>query len=95
MPFETSNYATWLLGLSTRYRSSQIKAAVAVNADMLKFYWSLGADIVRMEPEQPRGSKFIQRLSEDIRREIPNGGCFSRINLCCSRRNSSMRNLDV
>ena len=48
---------------------------------MLKFYWSLGADIVRMEPDQPWGSKFMQHLSEDIRREIPHAGCFSRINL--------------
>ena len=48
---------------------------------MLKFYWSLGADIVRMEPDQPWGSKFMQHLGEDIRREIPNAGCFSCGNL--------------
>lgn len=74
-------YAEWLHGLSKRYKASQIKAAVAVNSEMLKFYWSLGADIVRMEPNQPWGSKFMQHLSEDIRREIPAAGCFSRINL--------------
>ncbi len=75
------NYLGWLQSLSKRYRSSQIKAAVAINSEMLRFYWSLGADIVRMEPEQKWGSKFMQRLSEDIRREIPGAGCFSRINL--------------
>ena len=74
-------YSEWLHGLSNRYKASQIKAAVAVNAEMLKFYWSLGADIVRLEPDQPWGSKFMQRLSEDIRREIPDAGCFSRVNL--------------
>jgi len=75
------NYLGWLQSLSRRYRSSQIKAALAVNSEMLKFYWSLGADIVRLESGQKWGSKFMQRLSEDIRREIPGAGCFSRINL--------------
>lgn len=74
-------YSEWLHGLSNRYKASQIKAAVAVNAEMLKFYWSLGADIVRLEPDQQWGSKFMQRLSVDIRREIPDAGCFSRVNL--------------
>jgi predicted nuclease of restriction endonuclease-like (RecB) superfamily len=74
-------YVEWLHGLANRYKTSQIKAAIAVNSEMLKFYWSLGADIVRLEPDQTWGSKFMQRLSEDIRREIPDAGCFSRINL--------------
>ena len=74
-------YFEWLHELASRYRASQIKAAIAVNSEMLKFYWSLGADIVRMESDQPWGSKFMQHLSEDIRREIPNAGCFSSGNL--------------
>ena len=41
-------YAEWLHSLARRYRASQIKAALAVNSEMLKFYWSLGADIVRL-----------------------------------------------
>ena len=81
MTSATPGYLEWLHGLASRYRASQIKAATAVNSEMLKFYWSLGADIVRMEPNQPWGSKFMQHLSEDIRREIPGAGCFSRINL--------------
>ncbi len=76
-----ASYKNWIGALSKRYRSSQVKAALAVNSEMLKFYWSLGADIVRLEPEQKWGSKFMQRLSEDIRREIPGAQCFSRINL--------------
>ena len=74
-------YAEWLHSLARRYRTSQIKAALAVNSEMLKFYWSLGADIVRLEPTQPWGSGFMRHLGEDIRREIPEAGCFGRINL--------------
>ena len=39
-------YAEWLKSLSQRFRQSQIKAAVKVNSELLKFYWSLGQDIV-------------------------------------------------
>ena len=74
-------YDGWLNGIAKRYRQSQIKAAISVNAEMLKFYWSLGADIVRMEKDQPWGSKFIQRVSSDLKIRMPEVKCFSRINL--------------
>ena len=54
-------YSEWIGGIARRYKQSQIKAATAVNVEMLKFYWSLGADIVRLEKDQPWGSKFMQR----------------------------------
>jgi hypothetical protein len=37
---KADNYASWIESLSVRCRQSQIKAAVAVNAEMLKFYIS-------------------------------------------------------
>ncbi|MBR6455323.1 MAG: DUF1016 domain-containing protein, partial [Prevotella sp.] len=40
------NYIQWIKDLSRRYRQSQIKAAVRVNEEMLRFYWELGRDIV-------------------------------------------------
>lgn len=39
------NYVKWLSDLKKRIRVAQLKAAVNVNAEMLKFYWSLGEDI--------------------------------------------------
>ena len=74
-------YDGWLNGIAKRYRQSQIKAAISVNAEMLKFYWSLGADIVRLEKDQPWGSKFIQRVSADLKTRMPEVKCFSRVNL--------------
>ena len=32
-------YKEWVKDLALRYRNSQIKAAVKVNTEMLKFYW--------------------------------------------------------
>ncbi len=74
-------YSDWLQSISKRYRQSQIKAAVAVNAEMLKFYFQLGRDMVRMEKDQPWGNRFIQRLGSDLRAAMPKANCFSYTNL--------------
>ena len=52
------DYLQWVKELCKRYRQSQIKAAVKVNTEMLKFYWSLGRDIVALKAEARWGSKF-------------------------------------
>lgn len=76
-----TGYPDWLQEVSRRYRRSQIKAAVAVNTEMLKFYFGLGRDIALMEPDQPWGSGFLQRLSVDLKTKMPDAGCFSPTNL--------------
>lgn len=77
----TPEYTLWIGEIARRYRQSQIKAATAVNAEMLKFYWSLGADVARIEKNSTWGSKSIHRLSADLKALMPQAKCFSRINL--------------
>lgn len=36
------NYINWITEVSNRFKQSQIKAAVKVNDEMLRFYWQLG-----------------------------------------------------
>ena len=74
-------YPNWLQDVSRRYRRSQIKAAVAVNTEMLKFYFGLGRDIVLMEPDQSWGNGFLNRVSADLKTRMPDAGCFSPRNL--------------
>lgn len=50
-----TEYQQWIKNLSERYRQSQLKAAVKVNTEMLRFYWSLGADIVNLKAESNGG----------------------------------------
>ncbi len=75
------DYLHWIQDLSKRYRQSQIKAAVRVNAEMLKFYWSLGRDIVALKAETRWGSKFFANLSRDLKELDPEATCFSPTNL--------------
>lgn len=51
------DYLQWVQALCMRYRQSQIKAAVRVNAEQLKYNWLLGRDIVEMNVEQRWGGK--------------------------------------
>lgn len=74
-------YLQWVKELSKRYRQSQIKAAVKVNTEMLKFYWSLGRDIVALKAEARWGSKFFVNLSRDLKELNPKATCFSPTNL--------------
>lgn len=75
------DYSLWLQDLSKRYRRSQVKASIKVNSEMLKFYWSLGRDIVAMQAESRWGSKFFKNLSRDLKEANPKATCFSPTNL--------------
>lgn len=39
------DYTLWVNELVKRYRGSQIKAAIKVNKELLRYYWELGKDI--------------------------------------------------
>jgi predicted nuclease of restriction endonuclease-like (RecB) superfamily len=75
------DYLQWVKELSTRYRRSQIKAAVKVNEEMLQFYWELGRDIVEMHVEERWGEGVMKALSTDLQKLNPTAHCFSRTNL--------------
>ncbi len=75
------NYVTWLSDLKKRFRMAQLKAAVKVNAELLKFYWSLGEDICERQNEHKWGANFMKRLSLDLRTEFPDAEGFSVANL--------------
>lgn len=75
------DYKEWIGKLSGLYRTAQIKAAVSVNTEMLRFYWELGHDIVEMQSENRYGSKFFETLSRDLKEALPEAKGFSVRNL--------------
>lgn len=74
-------YAQWIKELSERFRASQIKAAVSVNREMLRYYWSIGRDIVARDAENYYGAGFYKNLSEDLKAALPGVKGFSERNL--------------
>lgn len=63
-------YLQWIKDLSLRYRRGQIKAAVHVNQEMLRYYWDLGKDIVQRDAENKYGSGFFNVLSRDLKASL-------------------------
>ncbi|WP_044974121.1 PDDEXK nuclease domain-containing protein [Ruminococcus sp. HUN007] len=74
-------YKEWIADISNRFRQSQIKAAVKVNSEMLKFYWSIGRDISQKNFTTQYGSGFYKRLSFDLKELLPTVKAFSETNL--------------
>ena len=76
-----ADYANWIAEVKHRYRSSQVKAAVRVNAEKLLFNWQLGRDLVQKKAEERWGSGVVEQVSLDLKREFPNAEGFSTSNL--------------
>ncbi len=74
-------YAAWIKEISQRFGCSQLKAAVKVNDEMLRFYWGLGYDISHREMENKYGKSFFENLSADLKDVLPDVKSFSVTNL--------------
>lgn len=84
MPNEGS-YSAFLDDLKQRIRSAQVRAALAVNRELVLLYWQIGQEIISRQKTEGWGSKVIQRLAEDLKREFPDIKGFSRTNLLYMR----------
>lgn len=78
---QNKDYTQWLGELKSRIRGAQIKAAIAVNAELLMLYWDLGREIAEKEKAASYGSKLIPQLSNDLLKAFPEMKGFSRRNL--------------
>ncbi len=74
-------YRNWIKDVSKRFKQSQLKAAVKVNSEMLRFYWGLGKDISIMSKEAGYGSNFYKTISSDLKDIFPDIRSFSPTNL--------------
>lgn len=75
------NYRCWIWEISSRFRKSQIKAAVKVNDEMLRFYWSLGRDLTERKAATNIGNDFYSLVSKDLQELLPDVKSFSPTNL--------------
>ena len=73
------NYKNWIKDVSKRFKQSQIKAAIKVNADMLMFYWSLGRDISKMTVNVQYGNAFYKNVSDDLQEIFPDVHSFRQL----------------
>lgn len=76
-----SEYQQWISEVAKRFKQSQIRAAVRVNSEMLRFYWSLGRDLSRLHLDATYGSNFYKSVSDDLHDIFPEVHSFSPTNL--------------
>jgi predicted nuclease of restriction endonuclease-like (RecB) superfamily len=74
-------YDEFLRGLKERIRTAQVRAALAVNRELVLLYWRIGQDILERQRQSGWGSKVIDRLAADLRGEFPEMSGFSPRNL--------------
>lgn len=77
----TSEYFNWVNDLKDKILSTQIKAAVSVNREMLCLYWEIGKSISVKLNESDWGSSIVDKLAKDLKDEFPSQKGFSRSNL--------------
>ena len=77
----SSNYTELLRTLKERIHSAQARAALSVNRELVLLYWQIGREILNRQATEQWGTKVIDRLSADLRREFPDMQGFSPRNL--------------
>lgn len=72
------DYKELLDKLKSKIRSARLKAALAVNQEVIGLYWHIGKQII---DRQNWGSKFVETLSKDLQNAFPETSGFSVRNL--------------
>jgi predicted nuclease of restriction endonuclease-like (RecB) superfamily len=76
-----SGYSEFLAGLKQHISGAQVRAAVAVNHELVGLYWRIGRDILDRQQSAGWGAKVIDRLGRDLQEAFPGVAGFSGRNL--------------
>lgn len=76
-----SNYKHFLQSVKERLSTTQIRAACAVNHERIKFYWDLGAELIKKQRDFKWGEHFLTQFSHDMKQAFPAMEGFSITNL--------------
>ena len=72
-----AGYDDFLGEVKERIRVAQVRAAVAVNSELVLLYWRIGRSILERQEREGWGARIVDRLSVDLRREFPEMRGFS------------------
>lgn len=75
------NYDDFLRNLKERIQAAQVKAALAVNHELVLLYWQIGREILNRQQQAGWGAKVIDRIAKDLKKEFPVIQGFSSRNL--------------
>ncbi len=78
-------YKAWFETIKQKILSARLRAAVAVNAQLLEIYWELGKEIVAKQKNATWGDAVLEQLAADLRISFPDIKGFSKRNLYAIR----------
>ena len=67
---EMDGYQILLRKLKERIRTARLQAALAVNQELILLYWGIGREIMERQVREGWGSRVIDRLAADLRRDF-------------------------
>jgi len=67
----SKSYQDLLAHLKSQIRTAQVRAAVAVNQELVLLYWGIGKEILTRQQDDGWGTRVIERLAKDLRSEFP------------------------
>lgn len=74
-------YATLLADIKQRVRRAQVRAMLAVNAELIRLYWDIGRVIDERQRQEGWGAGVIPRLARDLHNDLPEEKGFSERNI--------------
>lgn len=76
-----ADYPALLADIKQRVRHAQTRAMLAVNAELIRLYWDIGALIEQRQKREGWGTAVIPRLAKDLHNELPEEKGFSERNI--------------
>jgi len=73
----SKGYQDLLSLLKNRIRTAQVRAALAVNSELVLLYWGIGKEILARQQHEGWGTKVIDLLAKDLRHTFPGTQGFS------------------
>lgn len=76
-----ASYREALAEIKQRVRHAQARAVLAVNAELIRLYWEIGALIDARQKQEGWGAGVIPQLAHDLHNELPEEKGFSERNI--------------
>lgn len=74
-------YINFIKEIKLQIKNAQIKAAITVNKELLKLYWTLAKNIIEKQEATSWGEGILSTIAKDLKKEFPGMKGFSERNL--------------
>jgi len=79
------DYRQALETVKQRIQAAQVRAVLAVNAELLVLYWDIGRTLTNLQQERGWGAAVVEQMAKDLQSAYPGMAGFSRTSLFAMR----------